>query len=264
MNDLVKKLELEKTHFSNGIGMDENNYSSVKDVAKILDYALKNELFFKIYTTKQYTMSNGLEVTATIEHHNLDTKIIKGSKTGFTDAAGLCISAIYEDEIYKYLVVTTNANYTDGFAYHIMDAITLINYYLDNYHYVTIYNKNDIITSISVLEGKQDNYDIKASEQLKLYLKKDINQTNLSFDIKHLKNLDKNNKKGDYLGSLNIKYNEKILYTKDLFLEKTLTFKQDINPILIIILIVFIIFLLIYNILLRKKIHRLIIKLKSK
>ena len=264
MNKKAEELGLSNTHFSNGIGMDENNYSSAKDIATILKYALQNEIFYKIYTTKKYTMTNGLEITATIETHSLDSSIIKGSKTGFTDASGLCITALYEDETYKYLIVTTNANFTEGKPYHIIDALTIINYYLDNYHYVTLYNQNDTLASIPIKDGKQDKYNIKAKEEIKLYLNKNIDQNNLELEIKQINNINKNNQKGDYLGTLNIRFQNQTLYAKDFILEDDLTFKQDINIILLIFLIIIIILLLIYNLLLRKKIHRLIIKLKGK
>lgn len=264
MNKKASELELSNTYFSNGIGMDENNYSSAKDIAIILQTALKNETFYKIYTTKNYKMTNGLEIKATVETHNIDSSIIKGSKTGFTDAAGLCISALYEDENYKYLIVTTNANFTEGKPYHIIDAINIINYYLNNYHYIYVYNQFDTITSIPIKNGKSDNYDIKADKEIKLFLNKNINQTDLELNIKQVNNIDSENKLGDYLGTLNITYQNETIYTQDFTLKDNLTFKQDINIILIIFLTIIIILMLIYNLLLRKKIHKLIKRLKER
>jgi len=262
MNNLAKKLNLKTSQFSNGIGMDKDNYSSVKDVANILNYALKNKTFEKVYTTKEYTMTNGLSVKATVEHYNtLDTSLITGSKTGFTTAAGFCISAIYKSDEYNYLVVTANAPHNLGTPTHIEDAIYLFKYYLDNYRYLTLYSKNDVITSIPIIDSKQKNYDIKADE-VKLFLKKDIKLEDLKKKLKKINNISINNQKGDYLGTLNVSYNNNILYTQDLILNNNLKYKTDINDIIIIILITFIILLLIYNVLLRKKIHRLIVKIK--
>lgn len=265
MNDLAQKLDLKTTHFSNGIGIDEDNYSSVYDISTLLKYALQNETFERIYTTKNYTMSNGLEISATVEHYNtLDTSLITGSKTGFTKAAGFCISVLYKSEDYNYLIVTANADYTEGKPNHILDALTIINYYLENYHYLKVFNKNENILSIPILDGKQKEYDIKASREIKLYVNKNITLEDLKIDYKQVNYITKDNKKGDYLGTYNVSYQDKILYTKDLVLNDTLKFKTDINTILIIVLLIFIILLIIYNILLRKKIHRLIIRLKNK
>lgn len=262
MNNLAKKLNLKSSHFSNGIGMDKDNHSSVADIASILNYALKNKTFEKIYTAKEYTMTNGLIVKATVEHYNsLDTSLIRGSKTGFTNAAGFCISAIYKSDEYNYLVVTANGDYQTGNPTHVEDAITLFKYYLDNYHYLTLYSKNDVITSIPILNSKQKIYDIKSNE-IKLFLKKNIELEDLKIDLKKMNNITENNKKGDYLGTLNVSHNNKIIYTQDLILKNNIKYKTDINTIITIILITFIILLLIYNVLLRKKIHRLILKLK--
>ena len=43
MNDKAHELGLNNTYFSNAIGKDEGNYSSMHDVAKILEYALNNK-----------------------------------------------------------------------------------------------------------------------------------------------------------------------------------------------------------------------------
>lgn len=265
MNDLVENLKLETTHFSNGIGMDTDNYSSVSDMAKLLNYALKNETFYKIYTTKTYTMTNGLVVNATVEHYDtLDTSLITGSKTGYTNAAGFCISAIYKSDEYNYLIVTANTDYTLGQPTHIMDALTIINYYLDNYHYLKLYDKNELILSVPIINSGQKNYDIKAQDEIKLFVKKEIQKEDLTIDLKQVNTLTNYNKKGDYLGTISVKYQDNILYTKDMYLDNNIKYKININYILIIILLIFICLLMIYNVLLRKKIHRLIIKLKSR
>ena len=43
MNEKAKELNMNNTHFSNPVGMDDDNYSSVSDIAQLLKYALKNE-----------------------------------------------------------------------------------------------------------------------------------------------------------------------------------------------------------------------------
>ena len=48
MNEKVKELGLNNTHFSNAIGKDENNYSSMYDVSKILEYALMLDIIMLI------------------------------------------------------------------------------------------------------------------------------------------------------------------------------------------------------------------------
>ena len=58
MNQKAQELGMTSTHFSNPIGIDDDNYSTVKDIATLLKYALKNETFYQIFTTKEYKTTN--------------------------------------------------------------------------------------------------------------------------------------------------------------------------------------------------------------
>ena len=50
MNQKAEELGMENTHFMNVTGLhDENHYSTVKDMAKLLSYALKNDEFCQLY-----------------------------------------------------------------------------------------------------------------------------------------------------------------------------------------------------------------------
>ena len=67
MNELARSLNMNDTSFVNTTGLDaENHYSTANDVLTLLKYALNNKLFKKIYTTKEYTLTNGLVVKSTI------------------------------------------------------------------------------------------------------------------------------------------------------------------------------------------------------
>lgn len=264
MNKKAQELNLTNTHFSNGIGKDENNYSTVRDVSTLLKNALKNELFYKIYTTKTYTTTNGLNLVATINTHSIDTSLIKGSKTGFTDAAGLCITALYEDDTYHYIVVTTNAPYDTGQALHIIDANTLIKYFLDNYHYLNLYKKGDVVKNIPIKNGTKNNYEIKTKNNIQLYLPMNITEENLNIKINTIESLNHLNKKGNYLGNIKISDNTKEIYYEDFYLEETIKYKISNKTCSIIILISALILLMIYNILLRAKIHKILKRLKNR
>jgi D-alanyl-D-alanine carboxypeptidase len=54
MNQKVKELGLVNTHFSNAVGKDENNYSRVYDIGKIMEYCIKNKIFKEIISTDKY------------------------------------------------------------------------------------------------------------------------------------------------------------------------------------------------------------------
>lgn len=58
MNETAVKAGAENTHFVNPHGLhDDNHYTTARDLAKIAAYAMKNETFRKIVSTKRYTTS---------------------------------------------------------------------------------------------------------------------------------------------------------------------------------------------------------------
>ena len=133
MNNLAKRIGLENTNFSNVIGLDsKNNYSTLYDIAKLLSYALENETFKEIYTTKNYTLSNNLEVKSTLllfnKSMNLDISRIIGSKTGHTNNAGYCLSSLIKSNNHDIIIITGGASKINNNYYHLIDTINLIEY----------------------------------------------------------------------------------------------------------------------------------------
>ena len=94
MNQKVSELNLKNTHFSNAIGKDEGNYSSVHDIAMIMEYCLKNETFKEIISTPMYYIDRlDLQINGPLYKqdikYNLDLSLISGSKSGYTGLAKL-------------------------------------------------------------------------------------------------------------------------------------------------------------------------------
>ena len=138
MNELALKIGVTNTHYVNTTGLDqEGAYSTAHDQLLILSYALENPIFKTVYTTKSYTLSNGLEVQATVNRYNevlnLDTSKIIGSKTGNTTKAGLCMSALFYHEDHEMILITLGAEVIEDVPYNLMDTLTLIDYVNMNY-----------------------------------------------------------------------------------------------------------------------------------
>lgn len=98
MNDKAAELGCTNTHFVNPHGLhDENHYTSAKDMALIMQAALKNKTFCKIIKTKEYYYPKtniSKEERYFLNHHKMlfsdeeaYYKGCLGGKTGFTDQA---------------------------------------------------------------------------------------------------------------------------------------------------------------------------------
>ena len=226
MNDNVKKLNLKNTKFDNAIGMDSNNnYSTASDLATILMNALKNETFKKIYTTKKYTMKNGLKLHSTLLSYGgtLNTDNIKGAKSGFTDGAGVCLSSIAEYNKTNYLLIVLGAS-TSSKANAVKDSVDIYNYYDKNYSYKKIFTKNQVLTKLNIKWGKEKKYIAQSNKDIEIYLDNSIEPDDIEYDYKGIKELNYKIKKGDKLGKVTAKYNDKVLTTYDVYLNKKIEY----------------------------------------
>lgn len=254
MNDKAKEIGMKNTSFMNVTGMDtEGHFSTVYDVSLLLKYALKNEEFKKIFETKEYTTTNNLKLSSSVkkigEEFNIDTSLILGSKTGYTDDAGLCLaSTSYINEV-NYLLVTCKAPVKDSIPYHIIDSNKIYKYYSENYDYIPIIKKGDIIKKLKVENGKEEEYLLKQDKTIEKYLKKD-SETEVKYD--GIDTLNMKIVKGDKLGNVKIYADDEEIESYDVYLNDEVKYKFFTVKNIIIICFVCVIILLLFK-LFRKK-----------
>ncbi len=223
MNAKAKSLGLNSTHYENVTGLDEDNhYSSVDDVIKLLKYSLNNEIFKEIYTTRNYTLTNGLKVSASVNFYNkimdLDTSLILGSKTGFTDDAGYCISIYFKSDDHDLIAVTLNATRVNDNYYNVKDAVDIVDFVNDNFGYQTVLNKNEAVTSIPVYYSNIDEYDVVTKDAVKVFLPDDYDEELVSFKYNGLNELSYKNSVDEKLGTVDVYYDDVLLTTVDVLL----------------------------------------------
>ena len=231
MNDKVKELGLNNTHFSNPIGKDEDNYSTMSDMAKILEYALDNNVFKEIFTTSSYNINN-LILKGPLS--KFDFNMVSGAKTGFTYAAMYCFASFSKKENFDYIVVTAHS---DSYKNVMNDHEKIYNYYFSNYSYRN-YNVN---FDIKIKNGKEDFYNVNIDE--KLYLNNEIKDNDITYKYKGINEINKDIKKDEKLGTVTIYNKGELLKTIDIYLEKELEYKNYIW-LLIPIGVIFILLLL--------------------
>lgn len=118
MNKKADELGLTDTHFENASGLhSQNHYSTCKDIAIILDYALENELCRQVLSTYQYTTAptpqhpEGIFLESTMLSRMYGTEAegmtITGGKTGFTAESrhSLASFAVRNSDKNEYVLV---------------------------------------------------------------------------------------------------------------------------------------------------------------
>ena len=137
MNKKAKKLGMKHTHFTNTTGLhDDSHYTTVKDLSRLLCYAMKNQEFFKIFTASSYSVPatnkhpEGFTFFSTLsqelEKAGIKNTCILGGKTGYTSNAGLCLATVAEINGKKYFFVTAHAQGSHNTEpYHVLDALSV-------------------------------------------------------------------------------------------------------------------------------------------
>ena len=140
MNRKANELGMDDTNFTNCTGLHSaDHYSTAKDLAILLRYALENETFRTLltsdlfYVTPSAVHSDGFYLRSTLSEalDRCENPLPKGlqilgGKTGYTSDAGLCLASLAEVNGEEYILITLGAEGSpDSLPYHVMDAVTL-------------------------------------------------------------------------------------------------------------------------------------------
>lgn len=124
MNEKASELGLKDTNFTNPEGLDDDNqYTTAYDMAKLLDYALHNEQFKKIFTTETFKTTSTLDhpdgimlestvLSKLIGVNQEDFEII-GGKSGTTYKAGQCWATLGVKGGQEYILIVMGAPLED-------------------------------------------------------------------------------------------------------------------------------------------------------
>ena len=244
MNDNAKELKLNNTSFKDSYGKSDENISTTNEIAILLNEALKNDLFKEIFTSNSYTLSNGIKIEnntkKTISTLRLNSNMVRGTKAGYTNNAGLLLATLSTINGNDYIIITSKATQEHD---HIFDTYKILEYLKNNnYEERTLFKKGDTIKSIDVDNSSISEYVVTIDEDVKKVLS-DTEYKNIKYDY-HITNIiTPENKVGDDLGYMNILINDEIIYTYNATLNhKIYEYKEQSKVIYILIVILIILF----------------------
>ena len=221
MNDKALELGMKNSTFNNPHGLDENggNLSTAYDMALLTSYAMKNPIYQKIVSTKNYSIKTNMNYYSWINKHKLlhSNNYITGGKTGFTEVAKRTLVTTASKDNVNLVVVTLN----DGNDFQ--DHINLFEKAFDEYSNYNILKKG----SIKIIN---ENY------YKNLYIKDNFNyslennkQNKILLNFKLEKKRDYNNH--DKVGVVEIIINNKKVHEEEIFVlkEQKLSFWQKVK-----------------------------------
>lgn len=215
-NDKIEELGLENTVYKDPIGLEKDGqYSTAYDMAKILEYALKNKDFKEIFTTSKYKFTDEeFEFDGpTIKTKEMGADYIKGAKTGYTSKAGNCLASYIVNGKEEFILVTLNASKNTN--NHFNDQKEVLDHYLENYKLKKIIKKNEVLATVKSSFGETIN--IYSDEDIYSYVEKTSTISN-KYDGKEKVTL--KNKNGDLLGKYYVYSNDEVIYEKNIYLNK--------------------------------------------
>lgn len=225
MNNKAQELKLENTHFVTPHGLDNpEHYTTAYELAKLADYAMKNETFAKVVNTKNYTVTiNGYPKNITNTNELLGyLNGLNGVKTGFTNNAGRCLVTSVNRNGFEIITVVLQA---DTKKFRTSDSVKLIEYVYENYELLNIkdivdkkfeewckINKNRIVIN----KGKYNKMDLYISNlQNDIIPIKKGDTDNVDIDVNCLYYFEAPVAKETTIGSLKVVVNGEIIDVVD-------------------------------------------------
>ena len=206
MNSKAKKIDMKNTYFCNPHGLDENceNKSTARDMAILMNYAIKNPVFKRITGTKRHVVKTNLKTYDWYNKNKLLTtyKYTTGGKTGFTEKAKRTLVTSASKNDMNLIAVTLND--PNDFTTH----KTLYEYGFNNY-------KKYLIMSKKKFSLKNDYYDNLYIKNDLYYLFKDDEIDNVYVRYKLERKDVKDNEK---VGVIEIYIGSKKILSEDIFI----------------------------------------------
>lgn len=214
MNWKAHQIGAFNTHFENTHGLDaDGHYTSAYDLAIISSYALKNETFKEIVSTKDIQITN---TDGKIRYFRNKNKLLNaldgaiGVKTGYTGDAGRCLVSAVEREGMQVVCVVLDC--------HPMfeDSAEMLEKAFKEYELIDLAANIVYPESISVENGSKDSVLISRIKSC-TYPLKEGEKEKISVELNLSDKVEAPIKKGDEIGEIRIFIDKDLLFSEKIF-----------------------------------------------
>ena len=222
MNKKVKELGLKDTVFKNPHGLDTaNHYSSAYDMAFIAKELVKYEKVFEFTSIYEDYLRKGTDRELWLVNTNKLVRfnpIVDGLKTGFTSEAGYCLTATAKKNNMRLISVVMGEPDTKT---RNSETTSLLDYGFAKYKAENIVTKDTVIDKLKIEKASNKSVDITPINDYSVILEKTDKIGKITYDLK-LKNIKLPIKKGDKIGTLIIKEDNKKISEVDVTVKQNL------------------------------------------
>jgi len=216
MNDKLKELGLKDSNFKNCHGLDEEgHYSSAYDMAniakelvrhqKILEYSSIYETYLREGTDKKIWLVNTNKLVRFKEG-------VDGLKTGYTEGAGYCLTATMKKDDMRVIATVMGE---PSSTIRNSEISNMLDYAFAQMGLKKLLSKDSIVEKLNMPKSKLDEIKIVPSEDVNILYKKIDGEITPTYEIK-IDEIKLPIKKGDVVGTLYVKNNDKTINEIDL------------------------------------------------
>lgn len=172
MNQKAAELGCTGTNYTNAHGLhDENNYTTARDICRILDVALDIPEFKTLFCAESYTVpatNKNEERKVFTSNYMMSRESVKkyydervtGGKTGATDEAGRCLAATSEGNGMELLTIVMGAEPVyeeDGLSVRFFgsfeETAQLLDYALEKFEFRQVFSGDQTVSQYPVENG---------------------------------------------------------------------------------------------------------------
>ena len=214
MNDFVKRLGLTNTQLKNPHGLDaDGHYTSAYDLAAITNYALNNETFLEIVSTKTKVLNEGEPNVRYLRNKNkllFSEEGCIGVKTGFTDNAGRCLVNACERDGMRVVSVVLNC----GPMFEECDRLN--NLAFNEYELKTFVEPYGFVGNVNVVDGDKNEISVATIKGFSTVIKKsEAENYRVEFDVPE--SVTAPISKSDKIGKVTVFYKDEIIYEDSVY-----------------------------------------------
>ncbi|QOR65345.1 D-alanyl-D-alanine carboxypeptidase [Cytobacillus suaedae] len=221
MNKKVEELGLKNTVFKNPTGLPaEGHYSTAHDMAMMAKELLKYEGITKFTGKYEDYLRNDTDKKFWLVNTNRLVKFypgVDGVKTGFTSEAKYCLTATAEKNNMRLISVVFGAPTPKDRNAQITK---MLDYGFSQYKTHPMYERNQVVSDTKVSKGSKKKINLVTSEQISVLTKKGENIDDVVQEVVVDEKINAPIKKGDKLGTLVLKKNDKVISESPLIAEE--------------------------------------------
>ena len=232
MNWKARQIGAFNSHFENTHGLDQQgHYTTAYDLALITSYALKNEVFKEIVSTKNIQITNE---DGKIRYFKNKNKLLfslegaEGVKTGFTDDAGRCLVSAVNKNGMEIVCVVLNC----GPMFE--ESAVLLNKAYQDFAIVELTKDYKFPDNIEVSDGRKD-FVLIGTEKKFYYPLLEKEKDLIRYEYKIKDKIEAPICKGDEIGEIRIFLDKELLFSEKIYTMEDIRTKGVLQKILDVI-----------------------------